>query len=96
MAKNWRNGKPYTTRTGKNGIYLNPSQKGGKFAEELHKKYKLTNSGAEKVDKNGELIALTKTEAAYRSGYLAAQKDSSKLFNFMKKFKKTRKKKTEV
>lgn len=61
--------------------FLNPHGKGAKYAAELKYKTRFTNCGDYKVDSNGEPLALTKTGAAWRSGYLQAQKDSAKAYN---------------
>lgn len=74
-----------TSRTGKKVTLLNPAEKGDKFAKELKRGYKQTNSGSLKLDKNKKGIKLTETERAYRSGYLAARSDSAKCYNSKKK-----------
>lgn len=81
-------GKEFTTKKGRKGVYLNPSQKGAKFATELKNKCKITNAGEVKLGKDNDVILLTDTEKAYRSGYLAAQKDSASLYNFKNGLKK--------
>ncbi len=89
MAKKewYKTGKAYTDKKGRKGIWLSPSAKGGKYADELHLGFKKSNSGEVKVNKNGEPIALSKTQSAWRSGYLAARKDSASLYNYKKKLK---------
>lgn len=62
-------------------VLLDPSEKGTKAFEELTQNVKLTNEGYIKFDKNGKPQKLTKEEKAWRSGYLAAQKDSRKVYN---------------
>lgn len=61
-------------------ILLNPSEKGTKYCKELHEGVKLTNEGAFKIDNAGNAMFLTDTQKAYRSGYLAAQKDAQRAF----------------
>lgn len=77
-----------TSRTGKRVTLLNPAEKGDKFARELKRGYKRTNSGSLKLDKNKKSIKLTEVERAYRSGYLAARSDSAKCYNSKKKKRK--------
>lgn len=60
--------------------FLNPHGKGEKYAAELKHKKRFTNLGEQKLDQNGKPLPLTKTGAAYRSGYLQAQKDSAKAY----------------
>lgn len=61
-------------------VLLNPYGKSSKYAYELHNGYKYTNSGKRKLDDNGAVMLLTDTEAAWRSGYLAARQDSAKAY----------------
>ena len=70
--------------SGKRVTLLNPAEKGAKFAKELKQGVKRTNRGGFKL-KDGKAIKLTKSERAYRSGYLDARKDSSKVFKAKKK-----------
>lgn len=76
-----------TSRTGKRVTLLNPAEKGDKFARELRRGYKQTNSGSLKLGKNKKGVKLTDTERAYRSGYLAARNDSAKCYNAKKRRK---------
>ena len=62
-------------RKGKNTVLLNPSEKGTKYAIELKNDIRLTNTGHCK-----DCSGLTDKQRAYRSGYLAAQKDNHKAF----------------
>ena len=64
------------TKSGKNITLLNPWEKGNKFFKENVAGFKITNNG----DIKDNYAPLTDTERAYRSGYLAAQKDSRKAF----------------
>ena len=64
---------------------MNPSEKGRKFADELRNGAKQTNDGYIKFDPVGKPVRLKDTEAAYRSGYLDAQKDSARCYNARKK-----------
>ena len=63
------------SRKGKNVTLLNPSEKTTKYAIELKNNIRLTNNGECK-----DCSGLTKTQRAYRGGYLAAQKDNQKAF----------------
>jgi hypothetical protein len=78
-------GKKVTTKNGKSFTFLNPAQKGSKFAAELRDKIKYTNDGDVKIDKSGSCIGLSDTELAYRSGYLDSRKDSAKIYKYKKK-----------
>ena len=70
----------------KNGmVFLNPSEKGAKFAKELKQGFKRTNSGEFKLDENRKGIKLNSQERAYRSGYLDARKDSANCFKALKR-----------
>ena len=74
----------------KNGsvtVLLNPSEKGAKAAEELRNNVALTNDMHIKFDDYGKPKKLTNEQRAYRSGYLAAQKDSAKCWKEKKKQK---------
>lgn len=70
-----------STRRGKQVTLLNPSEKGRKCACELRTGIHVTNEGVVKCDNNGNAIPLTDTQKAWRSGYLAARKDSADCFN---------------
>ena len=59
---------------------LTPCGKGAKYAAELHEGVHYTNTGRVKTNQNGVARRITDTEAAYRSGYLAAQKDSARAY----------------
>ena len=69
-----------TTKSGKTVRLLTPAQKGGKFAFEMRNGVKVTNFGGAKRNRNGKLRRLTKTERAYRAGYLDARKDNAKAY----------------
>lgn len=71
-------------KDGKVVTLLNPSEKGHKYAKELKYGAKVTNEGKFKVDENRKAIKLTDTQASYRSGYLAAQKDSANAYKARK------------
>ena len=64
---------------GKEVVLLNPQEKRNKYFCELKHGVKCTNAGECKI-RNGKNVKLKDTERAYRSGYLAAQKDSAKAF----------------
>lgn len=68
------------SKRGKDVTLLNPNEKGNKAYAELAYGVHMTNDGRVKTDKAGNATELTDTERAYRSGYLAAQKDSRKAF----------------
>ncbi len=75
---------------GKNGrtvTLLNPSEKGRKYADELSNGVKLTNDEHLKMDKFNRPIPLSDTEKAWRSGYLAARKDSASCWKAQQKKK---------
>ncbi len=77
--------KTIKSKRGKSITLLNPAEKARKFADELNNKVHQTNDGHLKFDKFGQPASLTDTERSYRSGYLAARKDSAKLYNWKQK-----------
>lgn len=80
--------KTITSKKGNKITLLNPSEKGKKYAKELkNKKHYLNSNGFRtiKKDDNGNAKVLSKSEASYRMGYLAARKDSAKCYNAKKK-----------
>lgn len=79
-GKKERTGTTLITDDGKKITYLTPSGKAAKAAFELHKGFKVTNDCKLKVDDNGNVMRLSDTEAAWRSGYLAARQDSAKAY----------------
>ena len=68
-------------KNGKKIVLLNPAEKGAKAAAELKVGVHGTNDQKIKRDKFGNPIPLTDTEKAWRSGYLAARKDSANCYN---------------
>lgn len=72
-------------RNGKKVVLLNPNGKGKKYAFDLRTGKKHTNTG--KVKKNW----LSKSEKAYRSGYLKAREDIGKASASARKYKKGKK-----
>lgn len=74
-----------TTKKGKTITLLNPSEKGEKYADELRNNIRYTNDGKYKADKDGVVDSLSKTQRAYRSGYLDAKKDSANCYKHLKK-----------
>lgn len=68
------------SKRGNDVILLNPSEKGTKMLCELQNNVHITNDGMIKTDKIGKPRRLSDTQKAYRSGYLAAQKDARKAF----------------
>ncbi len=79
---------------GQQRTLLTPHGKGAKFATELRNKTRITNEGVVKKDKSGKRSVLTREQAAYRSGYLDAQKDAANAYNSKKKKTSGRKKTT--
>ncbi len=79
-----------TNKNGKVVTLLNPSEKGSKFADELKNDIRYTNDGRYKADKNGNVSGLTPEQRAFRAGYLSAQKDSAKCYNYNRGKKKKR------
>lgn len=67
-------------KRGEEVILLNPYEKGIKMYDELVNNVHITNDAKIKTDKNGKPRRLSDTQKAYRSGYLAAQKDARKAF----------------
>lgn len=67
-------------KTKKGFTLLNPSEKSTKMLDELRNDCRLTNDNYIKTDSFGRPIKLTNTQKAYRSGYLAARKDSARAF----------------
>lgn len=66
----------------KGKVLLNPYEKGNKAFAELRDGVHYTNDCKVKYNKRtGKPVRLTDTEKAYRSGYLAAQKDSRRAYN---------------
>ena len=72
------------TRTGKTVTLLNPAEKGRKCAAELKAGIHATNNGKVKKDKYGNPIPLTKTQKAWRFGYLSARQDSADCYKASK------------
>lgn len=68
-------------KNGKKIVLLNPAEKGAKAAAELKTGYRITNDKQYKADEHGYVIPLTDTQKAWRSGYLAARKDSANCYN---------------
>ena len=64
----------------KGKMLLNPCEKGKKAFYELQEGVHYTNEGKVKVNKQNKPIRLSDTKRAYRSGYLAAQKDSRRAY----------------
>lgn len=77
--------KKIMTRKGNELIFLNPAEKARKYADELGNRAHQTNDGYIKFDPFGKRIPLSDVQASFRSGYLAARKDSAKLYNWKKK-----------
>lgn len=67
-------------KTGKCRTLLNPAEKGRKFSAELKFGIHSTNDHQIKRNRKGKAMRLTDTQKAYRSGYLAARKDSANCF----------------
>lgn len=73
--------KTVYNKNGKKIVLLNPAEKGAKAAAELKMGYHITNDKQYKSDEDGYAIPLTDTQKAWRSGYLAARKDSADCYN---------------
>ena len=73
------------SKSGKQIVLLNPSEKGVKFARELKRGTKETNAGKIKKNESGKIIKLDKPSRAYRAGYLDARKDSAAAYKASKK-----------
>ena len=65
---------------GEQALLLNPNGKGKKYAKELKDGCRYTNDM-----KTKKANGLTKTQRAYRNGYLASRKDSANAYNANKK-----------
>jgi len=63
--------------SGKDVVLLNPSQRAGKYAQELKSDKKFTNGNVLK----GDGAPLTKEERAYRAGYLQRSQDGQDAYN---------------
>ena len=83
-----KNGVYAQCSDGETRTFLNPHGKGAKYAAELKNGVRITNLGERKKDKSGNSMRLTDTQAAFRSGYLSAQKDSANAYK-AKKAKKS-------
>ena len=70
----------FKNRRGREICLLNPSEKSKKFAYELKNRVRVTNDGNLKVDSNGAAYQLSDVQAAFRSGYLTARKDSARCY----------------
>ncbi|MCM1195364.1 MAG: hypothetical protein NC099_06265 [Corallococcus sp.] len=69
------------TQKGETKTLLNPHGKTVKYRNELQSGVRLTNDGVLKRDSDGNYVGLTPTEAAFRSGYIAAQADNARAYN---------------
>ncbi|MBO5027162.1 MAG: hypothetical protein J6C79_01410 [Clostridia bacterium] len=68
------------SKGGKKITLLNPSEKGEKYAKEMKKGRKIRNDGSYALDGKKKSIPLTKTQRAYRAGYLDARNDNARCF----------------
>lgn len=84
-GKNMHFGTQVTNVNGKSTTLLTPAGKGAKAATELKMNARITNDGEVKTNKNGTPQKLSKAQRAWRSGYLAAQKDSANCYNAKQK-----------
>lgn len=80
--RNKKSGAYIVNEKGEKKVVLNPYGKGGKAAYELKHGVRVTNEGEVKKDK-----PLTKEGKAWRSGYLAARKDSARAWKSKNKKK---------
>ena len=69
-------------KKGQDVVLLNPSEKGTKYCLELTSKKHFTNALKVKKDENGREKLLSSEAKAYRKGYIQAQKDSAKVYNY--------------
>lgn len=74
-------------KNGKKVTLLNPSEKAGKYADELRNGIRYTNDGRYKADKDGVVMGLSDEQRSYRAGYLDARKDNAKAYKANKKKK---------
>ena len=72
-------------KRGQTVTLLNPSEKSGKFADELRMNTRYTNDGRYKAGKDGVVPSLTKVQRAYRAGYLDRGKDEARIYKWKKK-----------
>lgn len=72
--------KQFTSEDGSVHTYLNPTEKGKKYAKELKEKKCYTNDLVPKKSENGRVRSLTKEQKAYRHGYLDARQDSANCY----------------
>lgn len=77
-----KKGVVFQRNDGKTVTLLNSSGKGAKYAAELRDKQHYTNDGRLKTNEDGTVKPLTNEEKAYRSGYLAANRDHADAYNF--------------
>ncbi len=78
------------SKTGKEITLLNPAEKSRKYSAELKAGIRATNNHEVKRDKNGKKLTLTKSQRAWRVGYITARKDNAKAYKSnlnKKKFK---------
>ena len=75
MAKQvaWRG----TNSRGQKVTLLTPAGKGAKYSRELRENIHYTNAGTPKADPAGDPQRLTRSQRAYRAGYLDARNDSA-------------------
>ena len=71
-------------RKGNTVRLLNPAQKADKFLLELKGNVHLTNYNKSKLTKSGKVKRLSDTQRSFRSGYLAAMKDSARAYKHNK------------
>ena len=69
-------------KKGQDVVLLNPSEKGTKYCLELTSKKHFYNNLTPKKDENGRDKLLSPEAKAYRKGYIQAQKDSAKVYNY--------------
>lgn len=82
-----------TNKKGRRVRLLRPDEKSRKYATELKRKVRLTNTGEPKTDRNGVALGLTKEARAFRAGYLQARKDNTNLYNWKKAHRRSRRSK---
>ena len=91
MAKKYKKPTVYTGADGKQVTLLNPHLKCQKAFRELQNNARYTNDGQIKTDRDGNVMTLSDTQKAYRSGFIQAFSDNAKCFKAIKAKKANKK-----
>ena len=91
MEKKYKNPTVYTGAYGKKVTLLNPHLKCQKAYNELRNNTRYTNDGQVKTDKDGNIMTLSDTQKAYRSGFIKAFSDNAKCYKAIKAKKASKK-----